>query len=50
MYNYFIEFTAIEFHAGGTLLYVKNKLSCKLRQDLCIYQLSLSYDQHLLKQ
>ena len=49
MYNYFIEFTTIEFHAGGTLLNIKNKLSCKLRQDLCIYESSPSYSQHLLR-
>ena len=26
--------------AGGTLLYINNKLSYKLRQDLCIYKSS----------
>ena len=29
-----------ESHAGGTLIYIINRLSYKLRQDLCIYKLS----------
>ena len=29
-----------ESHADGTLLYINNKLSYKLRQDLCIYKSS----------
>ena len=40
IYNYSIEFTPTESHAGGTLLYINNKLSYKLRQDLCIYKSS----------
>ena len=36
IYNYSVEFTPTESHAGGTLLYINNKLSYKLRQDLCI--------------
>ena len=39
IYNYSIEFTPTESHAGGTLLYI-NKLSYKLIQDLCIYKSS----------
>ena len=38
--NYSVEFTPTESHAGGTLLYINNKLSYKLRQDLCIYKSS----------
>ena len=40
MYNYSVEFTPTESHAGGTLLYINNKLSYKLRQDLCILKSS----------
>ena len=40
IYNYSIEFTSTESHACGTLLYINNKLSYKLRQDLCIYKSS----------
>ena len=40
IYNYSVEFTPTESHAGGTLLYINNKLSYKLRQDLCIYKSS----------
>ena len=29
-----------ESHAGGILLYINNKLSHKLRQDLCFYKIS----------
>ena len=38
--NYSVEFTPTESHAGGTLLYVNNKLSYKFRQDRCIYKSS----------
>ena len=38
--NYSVEFTSTESHEGGTLLYINNKLSYKLRQDLCIYKSS----------
>ena len=31
IYNYSVEFTSTESHAGGTLLYINNKLSHKLR-------------------
>ena len=34
IYNYSVEFTPTESHAGGTLLHINNKLSYKLRQDL----------------
>ena len=37
IYNCSDEFTPSEPQAGGTLLYVNNKLSYKFRQDLCIY-------------
>ena len=37
IYNCSVKFTPSESHAGGTLLYINNKLSYKLRQDLCIY-------------
>ena len=37
IYNYSVEFTPTESHAGRTLLYINNKLSYKLGQDLCIY-------------
>ena len=37
---YSVEFTPTESHAGGTLPYTNNKLSYKLRQDLCIYKSS----------
>ena len=40
IYNYSVVFTPTESHAGGTLLYINNKLSYKLRQDLCIYKSS----------
>ena len=40
IYNYSVEFTPTESHAGGTLLYINNKLSYKLRQDLSIYKSS----------
>ena len=40
IYNYSVEFTPTESHAGGTLLYINNKLSYKLRQDLCVYKSS----------
>ena len=36
IYNSSVEFTPTESHADGTLLYINNKLSYKLRQDLCI--------------
>ena len=36
IYNYSVEFAPTESHVGGTLLYINNKLSDKLRQDLCI--------------
>ena len=32
IYNYSVEFTPTESHAGGTLFYINNRLSCKLRQ------------------
>ena len=32
--------TPTESHAGGTILYINNKLSYKLRQYLCIYKSS----------
>ena len=38
IYNYSVEFTPTEFLAVGTLLYINNKLSSKLKQDLCIYK------------
>ena len=37
-YNYSIEFTPAESKTGGTFLYINNKLSHKLRQDLRIYK------------
>ena len=40
IYNYSVEFTPTESHAAATLLYINNKLSYKLRQDLCIYKSS----------
>ena len=40
MLNYSAEFTPTESHASRTLLYINNKLSYKLRQDLCIYKSS----------
>ena len=40
IYNCSVEFTPTESHAGGTLLYINNELSYKLRQDLCIYKSS----------
>ena len=40
IYNYTVEFTPTESHAGGTLIYINNKLSYKLGQDLCIYKSS----------
>ena len=40
IYNYSVEFTQTESQAGGTLLYINNKLSYKLRQDLCTYKSS----------
>ena len=39
IYNYSAEFTPTESQEGGALLYI-NKLSCKLRQDLCVYKSS----------
>ena len=36
--NYSVEFTPTESRAGGTLLYINNKLSYKLRKDPCIYK------------
>ena len=38
IYNHSIEFTQTKSYAAGTLLYIKNKLFYKLRQDLCIYK------------
>ena len=38
IYKYSVEFTPTESHAGGTLLCINNKLSYKLKQDLCIYK------------
>ena len=38
--NKAFDVTATESHAGGTLLYINNKLSYKVRQDLCIYKSS----------
>ena len=40
IFNYSVEFTPTESQAGGTLLYINNKLSYKLRQDLCTYKSS----------
>ena len=40
IYNYSIKFTPTESHAGGTLLYINNKLSCKCGQNLCIFKSS----------
>ena len=40
IYNYSVEFTPTESHAGGTILYINNRLSYKLSQDLCIYKSS----------
>ena len=40
IYNYSVEFTPTESHAGETLLYITNKLSYKLTQHLCIYKSS----------
>ena len=40
IYNYSVKFTPTESQAGGTLLCINNKLSHKLRQDLCIYKSS----------
>ena len=40
IYNYSVEFTPTESHAGGTLLYINNKLSYKRGQDLCVYKSS----------
>ena len=43
MYNcriYPVEFTQTESPAGGTLLYIKNELSYKLRQDLFTHKSS----------
>ena len=40
IYNYSVEFTPTESHVGGTVLYIHNKLSYKLGQDLCIYKSS----------
>ena len=37
--NYSVEFTPTESQADGALLYI-NKLSYKLRQDLCVYKSS----------
>ena len=39
IYNYSAEFTPTGSQEGGALLYI-NKLSCKLRQDLCVYKSS----------
>ena len=36
IYNYSVEFTPTESYAAGTLVYINNELSYKLRQDLCI--------------
>ena len=36
--NYYIEFTATESSAGGTLLYIANHLSYKPHQELNIYK------------
>ena len=38
--NKAFDVTATESHAGGTLVYINNKLSYKVRQDLCIYKSS----------
>ena len=40
IYNYSVEFTPTESHAGRILLYINNKLSYKPRQDLCVYKSS----------
>ena len=40
IFNYSVEFAPTESQAGGTLLYTNNKLSYKLRKDLCIYKSS----------
>ena len=40
IYNYSVEFTPTESHAGRTLLYINNKLPYKLRQNLSIYKSS----------
>ena len=40
IYNYSAEFTRTESQTGGTLLYINNELSYKLRQDLCTYKSS----------
>ena len=40
IYNYSAEFTPTESRAGGSQLYINNKLSYKLRQDPCIYKLN----------
>ena len=41
--NYPIEFTLTESHAGGTLLYINNKLSYKHRQVLCTLYLKIDW-------
>ena len=40
IHNYSVELTPTESHTGGALLYIDNKLSYKIRQDLCIYKSS----------
>ena len=41
--NYPTEFTSTESHAGGTLLYINNKLSYKHRQVLCTLYLKIDW-------
>ena len=41
--NYPIEFTSTESYAGGTLLYINNKLSYKHRQVLCTLYLKIDW-------
>ena len=38
IYKYSAEFTPTESHAGWTLLSINNKLSYKIKKDLCIYK------------
>ena len=40
IYNYSVEFNPIESHAGGTFIYINNKLSYKIGQGLCVYKSS----------
>ena len=40
IFNYSVKFSPTESHAGGTLLFINNKLPYRPRQDLFIYKSS----------